>query len=62
MYKLCEKHNIPYKNLGKWIVGQNDEDGKTLEGIYKNCKDLEVSMEWVSQKLAKELEPDVSHH
>lgn len=25
MYELCEKYGIPYKNTGKWIVAQTDQ-------------------------------------
>jgi len=25
LYDMCERHNIPYKNCGKWIVAQTNE-------------------------------------
>ena len=36
IYDICEKNKIPYKNCGKIIVANGEEEVKQLEGIIKH--------------------------
>lgn len=48
LYSLCEKHDIPHRNTGKWIVAQNDTQREALEKIHVLCRDtLGVPTRWV---------------
>lgn len=59
MYELCEKHAIPYKNCGKWIVAQDDQQMEALNKVYEFAKSLNIPIHWVSPEDAKQREPDV---
>ena len=33
MYALCEKYGIPFSNMGKWVVAQNNEQWEVTIGV-----------------------------
>lgn len=35
MYDLCRKYNVPYNNMGKWIVAQTDQQWEELVKVHK---------------------------
>ncbi|KAK4177012.1 putative mitochondrial L-2-hydroxyglutarate dehydrogenase [Triangularia setosa] len=60
LYSLCNKHSIPHRRTGKWIVAQNDLQLVALEQIHSFCsRELHVPIQWVSLKTAKRREPAV---
>jgi 2-hydroxyglutarate dehydrogenase len=59
LYKLCEKHEIPFKNVGKWVVAQNDEDYDQLVKIHEFAKQLQVPTRFITPEEAKHKETDV---
>ncbi|KAJ3542956.1 hypothetical protein NM208_g3828 [Fusarium decemcellulare] len=50
LYELCEKHQVPFRKTGKWIVAQDEAGFESLQQIDKTCKQLGVSTRWVSQE------------
>ncbi|KAF3904879.1 hypothetical protein ABW20_dc0106876 [Dactylellina cionopaga] len=59
LYDLCEKQSIPHKRLGKWILAQNEKEGRILEGLHEKCNRLGVPTSFVGKKEAEMEEPDV---
>ncbi|KAF1992355.1 L-2-hydroxyglutarate dehydrogenase mitochondrial precursor [Aulographum hederae CBS 113979] len=59
LYDLCKQYDIPYKNCGKWIVAQDDEQMGELEKVHKHCESLGVPSRFVPLEEGKEREPDV---
>ncbi|KAK4204988.1 putative mitochondrial L-2-hydroxyglutarate dehydrogenase [Triangularia verruculosa] len=60
LYALCNKHGIPHRCTGKWIVAQNDLQLVALEQIHTFCnKEIHVPIHWVSLEEAKKREPAV---
>lgn len=60
LYKYLEKNKVPYKKIGKIIVG-NKLDEITLSKIYEAAKLNGVErLEYLSKKQIQKLEPDVS--
>jgi 2-hydroxyglutarate dehydrogenase len=46
MYALCQKHDIPHKNTGKWIVAQTDQQWEVrhLDHVFRRSNaDMRVS-------------------
>ncbi len=60
IYPFLEKHNVPHKRVGKFIVAVNDEDTIELERLLKNAKSngVENIQEFPVSKL-KETEPNI---
>ena len=59
--ELCEKLDVPYKQIGALVVAFSEEEKKTLEelkqrGITNGVPDMEI---WDKEKLLKE-EPNLS--
>ncbi|KAI6785121.1 L-2-hydroxyglutarate dehydrogenase-like protein [Emericellopsis cladophorae] len=51
LYELCKRHDVGFKNTGKWIVAQNDEQMTALHSIEKHCREeIGVPVRWVSQE------------
>ena len=60
MYDLCQKYDIPYRNMGKWIVAQTDQQLDELVKIYKFSQTIEgVPTRFVLDKEAAAEEPYV---
>ena len=43
LYDFCERHHVPYKRLGKYIVAKNDIQDVRLREIYENGKNCGVT-------------------
>ncbi|KAK3955120.1 FAD dependent oxidoreductase [Pseudoneurospora amorphoporcata] len=60
LYELCEKHSVPHKRVGKWIVAQNQAQREALQRIHDFCvNDINVPVRWVSREEAQRREPAV---
>jgi 2-hydroxyglutarate dehydrogenase len=59
MYSLCQKHSIPHRNLGKWIVAQDDEQMHALQSVHDFASTIGVPTHFISSSKAKQREPDV---
>lgn len=49
LYSFLPKHNVGFKNTGKWIVAQTEEQGAALERIADHCKQIDVPVRWVTK-------------
>ena len=59
MYDLCEKQNIPYRNTGKWILAQDEQQHEALLKTHKFASSIGVPTHFISLSEAYEREPDV---
>jgi L-2-hydroxyglutarate oxidase LhgO len=60
LYKLCDKHNIAYKKLGKIIVAASENETAQLEKLYEQGRKNSVDdLMLLSQTELKKLEPNV---
>ncbi len=59
LYAFCQSHQVAHKQLGKLIVGQ-DEDEAALQTIASRAKDSGVTnLRWLTQQELKAMEPEV---
>jgi len=59
MYDLCRRKGIGYRNTGKWIVAQDDQQWEELTKVHKFAQSIGVPTRFVSSQEATEREPDV---
>ncbi|KAJ8116024.1 hypothetical protein OPT61_g2475 [Boeremia exigua] len=59
MYDLCQKHSIPHRNTGKWIVAQDSAQFDAISKVHEFASSVGVPTRFLSNKEAKEREPDV---
>ena len=60
LYKLCDKHNIAYKKLGKIIVAANKNETTQLEKLYEQGRKNGVDdLVLLSRTELKKLEPNI---
>ena len=60
LYKLCDKHNIPYKKSGKIIVAADENEISWLEELYEQGRKNGVDdLALLSQTEVKKLEPNI---
>ncbi|KAK3338175.1 FAD dependent oxidoreductase [Neurospora tetraspora] len=60
LYEFCEKHSVPHKRVGKWIVAQNQAQREALQRIHDFCvHEINVPVRWVSREEAQRREPAV---
>lgn len=61
LYQLCEKHSVPHKRVGKWIVAQNAAQREALQRIRDFCvkPEINVPVRWVPREEAARREPAV---
>ncbi|KAI9054685.1 hypothetical protein LZ554_001837 [Drepanopeziza brunnea f. sp. 'monogermtubi'] len=59
LYALCAKHDIPYRNTGKWIVAQTNEQWEELVKVHQLSCTIDVPTSFVALSTAAKLEPDV---
>ena len=60
IYDICEKNKVPYKNCGKIIVANGEEEVKQLEGIIKHATECGArDLEMIDKDRVHELEPKV---
>ena len=51
LYELCEKHAVPHRRTGKWIVAQTDAQRDALETLHAHCRDdVGVPTRWVASE------------
>lgn len=61
LYDLCDKHNIPYRKLGKLVVAGGGRGPAKLDSIYKNATECNIrNLRFLDKKEIKALEPDVT--
>jgi L-2-hydroxyglutarate oxidase LhgO len=60
LYKICEENKIPYKRLGKMIVGNGEDEIKQLEDLMQKGRTNGVfDLELMDSSRIKALEPNV---
>lgn len=59
LYDLCKKQEIPHRNVGKWIVAQNELEFEQLQKIHEHSKLIGVPTHFISTEDGKQKEPDV---
>ena len=59
IYDLCQKHHIPHRNTGKWIVAQTDQQWEELVKVHKFTRTIDVPTHFVSLDQAAKEEPFV---
>lgn len=60
LYEVCQKHNIPHLNCGKWIIAAPDEKDTTyLDDIHKKATLLGVPTHFLPTDKIKQEEPYV---
>jgi L-2-hydroxyglutarate oxidase LhgO len=57
LYALCATHGVPYRNCGKLVVANSDEEAKALEGLAARAAANGVPVEKLSAREALALEP-----
>ena len=60
LYAWCEKHGVPHRRIGKFIIAANEEECADLEWIKKTAEDNGVEkLEYWGQAQLKNKEPEV---
>jgi 2-hydroxyglutarate dehydrogenase len=59
LYQLCDKHDIPYNNCGKWVVAQDETQATAVEKVHEFAKSIGVPTRFLSKEEAKNREPHV---
>lgn len=59
LYALCEKHHIPYRRTGKWILAQDPDQLESLERLHAHTRALSIPTKWLTSQQARLREPAV---
>jgi (S)-2-hydroxyglutarate dehydrogenase len=59
MTTYCEDNNLPIKKCGKLVVAQSNEEIEVLDELLNRAKKNGVSLEKITEKEAKQIEPKV---
>jgi L-2-hydroxyglutarate oxidase LhgO len=60
LYKLCDKHNIPYKKCGKIVVAADESEISWLEGLCEQGRKNGINdLALISRTELKKLEPNI---
>lgn len=59
LYALCDKHGIPHRNCGKWVVAQDAEQAAAVEKVHAHAHGIGVPTRFLSRDEALRREPDV---
>lgn len=59
LYSLCQKHNIPHRNTGKWVLAQDEQQWAECQKLYVHAQNIGVPMKFVGREEAQRREPDV---
>ncbi len=60
IYKICERHGVPHRRLGKIVVANGEEEIRQIEGIMKNATACGArGLELIDADRVHELEPGV---
>ncbi|ELR21408.1 L-2-hydroxyglutarate dehydrogenase, mitochondrial precursor, putative [Acanthamoeba castellanii str. Neff] len=57
--EACKQYSLPWKNTGKWVVAQNDEESKFLADLEVKAKRLGVPLHFISEATRLAEEPKV---
>jgi 2-hydroxyglutarate dehydrogenase len=61
LYAFCEKHAVPHRRTGKWIVAQTDEEREALDRLHAFARDeIGVPTRWVGEEEQGREEPNVT--
>ncbi|KAJ3280619.1 hypothetical protein HK104_000537 [Borealophlyctis nickersoniae] len=60
LYDLCERHNIPHRRMGKWIVAVDSSQEEYLHKMKERADSLGVPVEFLSGEKARQTEPNVN--
>ncbi|KAK5677053.1 hypothetical protein LTS10_010241 [Elasticomyces elasticus] len=59
LYEYCEKNQVGFKNCGKWIVAQTDEQMAELQKVHDFATSMKIPIRFLSHEEVKLREPDV---
>ncbi len=59
-YNFCDKHNVPYKKIGKLIVATNSDEAEKLNNLFLRAKSLDLNLKLLSKKEVKKIEPNLN--
>ncbi len=60
LYSICRENRIPHKRLGKLIVATNEEEMKTIEGLYRQGRENGAEgLEMIDEEMIRRFEPEV---
>lgn len=59
MYETCEKNNIKYRNCGKWVVAQDQQQWDELRKVFDFARTMEIPIRFVPTMHIETLEPNV---
>eukprot|EP00741_Cyanophora_paradoxa_P012188 tig00020603_g11776.t1 len=57
LYETCERHGVPHRRLGKWIVAQDDEEAAFLSRMHEKAASLGVPTRFLSEAERQRDEP-----
>ena len=60
LYRICRKHNVGHKQIGKLITATNDSELKVLESTYSIGTKNGVVLEMLSRDQTLKLEPNIN--
>ncbi|KAH8197190.1 hypothetical protein TruAng_008644 [Truncatella angustata] len=61
LYDFCERHAVPHRRTGKWIVAQTDGEREALEKLHLFARDeIHVPTRWVGKDEARREDPEVT--
>ncbi|MGM0451045.1 MAG: NAD(P)/FAD-dependent oxidoreductase [Pseudomonadota bacterium] len=50
LYQFCERHGVPHRRCGKWLVATSDNEVRALERLQRNAADNDVALTWLSRR------------
>lgn len=59
LYHLCQRHDLPHMNCGKWIVAQDTEQMEALQKVHEFATSIGVPTHFLSKEEASRREPHV---
>lgn len=59
LYELCKAHDIPHRNLGKWIVAQDGQQMDALQKVHDFASTIGVPIHFITKAEVARREPDV---
>lgn len=60
LYKWCDKHNIAYKKIGKFIVATELEEVEHLQQLFQRAEENDIAnVEWVRRHSLRKQEPNI---
>ncbi|KAJ1962244.1 Vacuolar protein sorting-associated protein 52 [Dipsacomyces acuminosporus] len=59
LYEYCKQRDIPHKQVGKWVVAQNESQSSYLYNLAAHCASIDVPAQIISQQQAQRQEPFV---